>query len=68
MVRLHVYELPYESAYDLLQTIRKESVYTQYDVARTVCGSSRMDHVQVEDVLARADYLSANKLAVKATA
>jgi hypothetical protein len=36
------------------------------DVARTMCGGSRMDHMRVEDVLSRADYLSANQIAVKA--
>jgi hypothetical protein len=38
------------------------------DVARTMCGGSRMDHMRVEDVLLRADYLSANQLAFKAVA
>jgi hypothetical protein len=49
------------------ESFGKIQVYIK-DVARTVCGSSRMDRVQVEDVLARAGYLLANQLAVKATA
>jgi hypothetical protein len=35
---------------------KKKCLKFKNNVARTVCRSSRMDHVRVEDVLARADF------------